>query len=107
MTTVNHWFCEQWTVSLSEEPHQCPVCRSMHYLWINRFGHTTCTGCAPDAAYLAIQEGDGMKQLDEWLTVDGNDAETCEHGHARPCRECQYEYLVDRAERERKEVDDD
>ena len=35
-----------------------------------------------------------LDNLDQWLTVDENDRETCEeHGRVKPCRECQAEQM--------------
>lgn len=32
------------------DPEECRACHTMHYLFVNVEGKTTCTGCAPDEA---------------------------------------------------------
>lgn len=41
--TLSHH--ETYISHLSEEPHECPQCHTMRYVWVNRAGRSTCLYC--------------------------------------------------------------
>lgn len=46
MNDVELYFFGNETLGVARHAHQCTVCQSMAFVFINRFGDTTCVGCA-------------------------------------------------------------